>query len=76
MSCEFHDRTTVGEPTPCALQRLADHTITVTEARAPRVALLVLLVDLDDSSHTALGSNIRPALAARLLEKYARDLRR
>lgn len=73
--CPFHGQMTSGEPQDCPLQRLANHTINVTKARSPRVAILMVLVDLDDPSHTACGSNLRPEFAAGLLERYARDIR-
>lgn len=74
MSCPHHGGVTT-EPL-CGLQKLANHTLNVTHARAPRVAVLVLLVDLDDPSHQALGSDLKADHAARLLESIVRDLRR
>jgi hypothetical protein len=59
----------------CPLQQLADHTITVTQARAPHVACAVLVLDAADPLHNALGSSVEPDTLLALLEHHASRLR-
>jgi hypothetical protein len=72
--CPHHDGTAREEPA-CELQRLADHTITVTEARAPWAGCVMIVIERDDYSHTALGASVSPVHALTVLEHHAARLR-
>lgn len=75
MSCPHHEGLRIEGDELCPLQQLADHAITFVKALGPRAAVLVLVVDLDDARHCAIGSDIAPELAAEKLEEKARQLR-
>jgi len=69
MGCPHH--TELAIEARCELQRLADHTITVTQARRP-VAALVVLIDAHDPTHVALGAgDVSPLLALHVLRQLA-----
>jgi hypothetical protein len=79
-SCPYHDGMHVKRPdlplaSHCPLQQLADHTITVTEARKPGVGVVMVLVDAEDHAHVAIGSNLHPQILAKALEQKAAQLR-
>ena len=78
MKCPHHTgviATVVGQHPPCELQQLANHTITVTEARRPGVRCIVILYDENEPDHVAAGFSVYPLLAHALLEEQAAKLR-
>lgn len=71
--CPHHAGKVHDEPA-CELQRLADHTITVTQARAPWAACIMIVVDRDNVTHTALGASVPPDVAIALLTHHLQGL--
>ena len=74
--CPHHEGVWEGEAPPCPLQKLAEHTITVTEARRAGTGVIVIFCDGDDLDHTASGFNVHPMLALALLEEAMMKIRR
>lgn len=72
-NCPHHDHPSAAPL--CGLQRLANHTITVTQARAPDVCTIVIVIDKDQPSHTALGSDAPMRAALEALELHTERLR-
>jgi hypothetical protein len=60
----------------CPLQKLAIHTVIVTEARARNVCAIVLILDRDDASHVALAADIEVPDVLQVLTRQADELRR
>lgn len=77
--CPHHDEATIGHAGECELQKLAEHTITVTEARRPGVRVIVVLMDSLErfpEGHLAMGaSGMPPEVVVALLEEEASRVR-
>lgn len=78
MACPYHDGQLRAEPGDCPLQKLANHTITVTRARSPHTAVIVIVLDLLDASdgpHMAIGADVAPVVALDLMDRAAQITR-